>query len=191
MSFDRLNHVDAPPCTRFKDEPTQLIPTPWRRHRRDTVDEWQNSGLTVIKDTPMDRGDVRTPSRKERAMRRKNNVALLNPPAPRAAHRKTCIRSRNRFVIAAVAFAVAAGLWRTTIASAENMHAKRQLNRPWHGYGFLPGYEPPEVITSERTRTRRPAYWYGGPGFYRGRWNGGGFGPCWTPTPIGPHWNCG
>jgi len=22
-------------------------------------------------------------------------------------------------------------------------------------------------------------------------WNGGGFGPCWTNTPIGPMWNCG
>ena len=23
------------------------------------------------------------------------------------------------------------------------------------------------------------------------RWNGGGFGPCWTQTPIGNVWNCG
>jgi hypothetical protein len=29
------------------------------------------------------------------------------------------------------------------------------------------------------------------PRFYRGRWNGGGFGPCYTQTPIGPMWNCG
>ena len=29
------------------------------------------------------------------------------------------------------------------------------------------------------------------PGFYRGRWNGGGFGPCYTQTPIGYMWNCG
>lgn len=28
-------------------------------------------------------------------------------------------------------------------------------------------------------------------GFYRGRYNGGSFGPCWTQTPIGPVWNCG
>ena len=33
--------------------------------------------------------------------------------------------------------------------------------------------------------------WYGWPGFYRGRWNGGGFGPCYTKTPIGPIGNCG
>ena len=64
------------------------------------------------------------------------------------------------------------------------------------GYGFLPGYEPPRI-------TRRESYgrspwvrdstypWYGWPGFYRGRWNGGGFGPCYTKTPIGPVWNCG
>ena len=29
------------------------------------------------------------------------------------------------------------------------------------------------------------------PRFYRGRWNGGGFGPCYTQTPIGYMWNCG
>ena len=29
------------------------------------------------------------------------------------------------------------------------------------------------------------------PGFYNNRWNGGGFGPCYTQTPIGPIWNCG
>ena len=34
-------------------------------------------------------------------------------------------------------------------------------------------------------------YGYGGPGFYRGRWNGGTIGPCWTWTPIGRVWNCG
>jgi hypothetical protein len=42
-------------------------------------------------------------------------------------------------------------------------------------------------------------YWYptrtvwslGGPGFYQNRYNGGGFGPCYTRTPIGPVWNCG
>jgi hypothetical protein len=64
------------------------------------------------------------------------------------------------------------------------------------GYGFLPGYQPPHA-------TRRESYgkspwvhdstwpWYGWPGFHRGRWNGGGFGPCYTKTPIGPVWNCG
>jgi hypothetical protein len=75
-------------------------------------------------------------------------------------------------------------------------HATRHVSRHWHGYGFLPGYRPPEVIEREREaqyyRTHGPQY-YGPawPGFYRGRWNGGGFGPCYTQTPIGPMWNCG
>ncbi len=73
---------------------------------------------------------------------------------------------------------------------------KHRVSRHWHGYGFLPGYRPPEVIERERAehyyRLYGPQY-YGPawPGFYRGRWNGGGFGPCWTQTPIGPMWNCG
>jgi hypothetical protein len=61
-------------------------------------------------------------------------------------------------------------------------------------YGFLPGYRPPEVVDREDRLLywrRNPSYWYGWPGFYRGRWNGGGFGPCWTQTPIGNVWNCG
>ncbi|MGA7429602.1 MAG: hypothetical protein WBQ24_14815 [Xanthobacteraceae bacterium] len=34
-------------------------------------------------------------------------------------------------------------------------------------------------------------YYFGNPGFYHGRFNGGSFGPCWTYTPIGAMWNCG
>jgi len=69
---------------------------------------------------------------------------------------------------------------------------KRQPVRRWHGYGFLPGYVPPEAQPPRPDYwTHPPTWWYGGPGFYRGRWNGGGFGPCWTQTPIGPMWNCG
>jgi hypothetical protein len=83
--------------------------------------------------------------------------------------------------------------------------------RHWQGYGFLPGYRPQVNNLDARGRSVRhePAYevrywrfgpgWYGGqwqygygrPGFYRGRWNGSSFGPCWTQTPIGPMWNCG
>jgi hypothetical protein len=72
---------------------------------------------------------------------------------------------------------------------------KRRVSRHWHDYGFLPGYVPPEV--AEREREWR--YWQSGPHFYgpawprfyRGRWNGGGFGPCYVSTPIGYMWTCG
>jgi hypothetical protein len=106
------------------------------------------------------------------------------------------------FLFACVTVAVAALLLPPAIASAGTADGQRALNRPSphstgqsqggrRGYGFLPGYEPPEVVEWRRAYSRRPTFWYGGPRFYRGRWNGGGFGPCWTPTPIGPHWNCG
>jgi hypothetical protein len=68
----------------------------------------------------------------------------------------------------------------------------------------LPGYRPPLPAYGPRGRAwssswGEPRYWYWGqwrygygqPGFYRGRWNGGSFGPCYTQTPIGPVWNCG
>ena len=87
----------------------------------------------------------------------------------------------------------------------------------WHGYGFLPGYHQPvnnsQPLYAQKhawqrmaRRARRPWYidpvpyyygwngdrhYFGRPGFYRGRYNGGSFGPCWTRTPIGPIWNCG
>jgi hypothetical protein len=105
----------------------------------------------------------------------------------------------NGFLVAAVISAAAGLLLSPATASAGSSHAKRPPPYPpphagesrLRGYGFLPGYEPPEVVEWRSARVRRPTFWYGDPGFYRGRWNGGGFGPCWTPTPIGPHWNCG
>jgi hypothetical protein len=87
--------------------------------------------------------------------------------------------------------AIAALLLTAAATFAAPAQAKRHVVHRWHGYGFLPGYRSPERIEWEQARNRRPVYWYGGPGFYRGRWNGGGFGPCWTQTPIGNVWNCG
>jgi hypothetical protein len=83
-----------------------------------------------------------------------------------------------------VVIAVAAALLPPVTASGAPLKAKRNVDRHWHGYGFLPGYPPAPRVDPYQ------GYWYGGPGFYRGRWNGGGFGPCWTKTPIGPINNC-
>jgi hypothetical protein len=96
--------------------------------------------------------------------------------------------------------------------------ARKQSPQRWHGYGFLPGYHQPlsnavpliRMKDSElrmARRERRPwyidrtpgyyrwsdgeHYYFGQPGFFRGRYNGGSIGPCWTQTPIGPIWNCG
>ena len=78
----------------------------------------------------------------------------------------------------------------------EKHQVKHRVTRHWHGYGFLPGVRPPEVIERERWEHYERLYghhYYGPawPRFYRGRWNGGGFGPCYTRTPIGYMWNCG
>jgi hypothetical protein len=107
--------------------------------------------------------------------------------------------SMPRNLLLVLAFALVAALSLPTSASAASASAapaaaKRKVVPHWHGYGFLPGYRPPEVIERQERYLywrRHPSYWYGGPGFYRGRWNAGGFGPCWTQTPIGPMWNCG
>ncbi len=76
------------------------------------------------------------------------------------------------------------------------VHKKKMptLRSP-RGVGFLPGYRTPEQL---RRIEHRPRYWYNGswyyfgrPGWYGGRWNGGSFGPCWTSSPIGMQWTCG
>ena len=94
---------------------------------------------------------------------------------------------------------------RTTKSTTKiTVHAK---HHHWHGYGYLPGYRPQlsetnglPVLGADPRRQREVRYWdyygnlrygWGHPGFYRGRYNGGSFGPCWTYTPIGMMWNCG
>lgn len=72
----------------------------------------------------------------------------------------------------------------------------RVTRRSTGRYGFLPGYRQPPNLSDPYAPRRSDPYagtypWYGWAGFYRGRWNGGGFGPCYTKTPIGPMWNCG
>jgi len=94
---------------------------------------------------------------------------------------------RNASVVATLAVflmlpALASG---EPVQPVQPVHKKRPAGPHWHGYGDLPGYPPIHLDN------RSQGYWYGGPQFYRGRWNGGGFGPCWTKTPIGPVWNCG
>ena len=102
---------------------------------------------------------------------------------------------------------VAVSLSLPAVAFAASVHRKPLVIHPWHGYGFLPGYhQPPNnnvPVYGPRgaigdTPEYAPSYWYdggryyfGNPGYLRGRYNGGSFGPCWTWTPIGPLWNCG
>ena len=93
-------------------------------------------------------------------------------------------------------------------AGVANKRAKITVRpkRLWHGYGFLPGYRPslaenqgiPILGPQPHRREVRyldyygnVRYGWGGPGFYRGRYNGGSFGPCWTYTPIGMMPTCG
>ena len=118
--------------------------------------------------------------------------------------------SRLAFLLIAVALVLF-----PTVAPAAS--AKSRPAPKWHGYGFLPGYQQPPnnslpafkqrtAVARAAFRNRRPWYidpvpeyygyddawhYFGRPGFYNGRYNGGSFGPCWTRTPIGPIWNCG
>ena len=97
----------------------------------------------------------------------------------------------------------------TATAHKHAVHKTHRASRHWHGYGFLPGYHQPpnnnvpvygpKGATGGGAPRYAPSYyWYdgshyyfGNPGFFDRRYNGGSFGPCWTWTPIGPIWNCG
>jgi hypothetical protein len=115
---------------------------------------------------------------------------------------------------ALIAAAIASSLTMPAAASAKPAGAyptrakiKVHPTRRWHGYGFLPGYRPQlaeingQPILGPDPRIKREwRYWdyygnvrygWGYPGFYRGRYNGGSFGPCWTSTPIGMMPTCG
>ncbi len=106
----------------------------------------------------------------------------------------------RRILTVLCVLALALSLAPAIAASAERPAAHKPVakkhSRHWRGYGFLPGYPLTEEERYERWEHNRrlSGYYYYGPAwprFYRGRWNGGGFGPCWTQTPIGPMWNCG
>ena len=103
--------------------------------------------------------------------------------------------------------AVAASLSLPAVAFAASAHGKPFVIHHWHGYGFLPGYHQPPNNSAPIYASKGPIqgnpdftprywngagwYYFGAPRFVHGRWNGGGYGPCWTYTPIGPIWNCG
>src|SRR5258708_40198995 len=85
--------------------------------------------------------------------------------------------------------------------------AQKRAAPRWHGYWFLPGYHQPPNNSlpgyaqkaSVSPRNRRPWYidptpsyygydgdwhYFGRPGFYGGRYNGGSFGPFLTRAPV-------
>jgi hypothetical protein len=124
----------------------------------------------------------------------------------------------KRFLEGLLITAIAAALLLPAAAIAKPSDGKREPRIVVRGTtpkyrggpnGFLPGYRQPPPLSEWRDRAPRYGggdftdprrryisgwawrYGWGGPGFYRGRYNGGGFGPCWTNTPIGPMWNCG
>lgn len=96
-----------------------------------------------------------------------------------------------------IAATIALSLVSTAMAATRHKppHKRHTTNHSVPGYGFLPGVRTPQQIERERARRYYASgpHFYGPaiPGFYRGRWNGGGFGPCYTQTPIGYQWNCG
>ena len=118
-----------------------------------------------------------------------------------------------RFVTMVLAGAIATTLvlpvQAAAVAGVANKRTKITVRpkRLWHGYGYLPGYRPTlaetnglPVLGPDPRRKREWRYFdvygnahygWGRPGFYRGQWNGGSFGPCWTSTPIGMMPTCG
>jgi hypothetical protein len=137
-----------------------------------------------------------------------------------AQHRRTAAAYERRLmprlpsmlILAALLVTIPAGVTAASAPAHEAAQVKpvkkqHHVRRIPRGVGFLPGYRTPAQIERDRhkawLRDRRayersggpPVYYYywGYPQsrVYRGRWNGGSFGPCWTVTPIGYQWNCG
>jgi hypothetical protein len=114
-----------------------------------------------------------------------------------------------RLTVLAITCALAAPAFADTSAQttppkkkpAVTRHTAKHVKR----WATPPGYRTPAQIERKRhaeiQRDRRAYYRAGGqriyywsdpnPRFYRGQWNGGSFGPCYTWTPIGAVWNCG
>jgi hypothetical protein len=121
------------------------------------------------------------------------------------------MQSMKVLLAAAIAFSVASPVMALAKPSPAKTRSKITVypkGRHWHGYGFLPGYRQPPALTDWRAQNRiseyraltegryydwygEPHYGWGRPGYYRGRFNGGSFGPCWTSTPIGMMPTCG
>jgi hypothetical protein len=115
-------------------------------------------------------------------------------------------------LIAVILLLLSVAAQASSIQDAQPIHARHR-----HGTGPLPIFAPPPPNYKPlyvgrgawpRIARREPRPWYidpvpyyfgwdgnwhyfGRPGIYRGRYNGGTFGPCWTRTPIGLMWNCG
>jgi len=119
-------------------------------------------------------------------------------------------RNGKPLIVVLIALALAVPAAASPSSETGKTSVTRKKHRVRHiprGVGFLPGYRTPQQIERDRykewQRERRAyersgvppvSYYYWGypqAGFYRGRWNGGSFGPCWTVTPIGYQWNCG
>jgi hypothetical protein len=114
--------------------------------------------------------------------------------------------------LTSLSLVIALALIPVTASAASKKHAKRAQSTGLPGYVqppsnsvplFMQKLSPAQVALLRQRRPwyidRTPGYYrwngdyryLGRPGFYRGRYNGGSIGPCWTQTPIGPMWNCG
>lgn len=121
-------------------------------------------------------------------------VALAAPPAkkkaPRAKHNVSRHWNGYGFI---------PGYEPADLASGHKTFLRKRHGPPYNYYGPYQEYVAYGPYVPYGPYSYGPAYLYrgrtmysfGGPGFYGNRYNGGGLGPCYTQTPIGPIWNCG